>query len=170
MNRPTTTEYGEYFSLYVDKVKGGEILSELATQNEQLLNSLSGISNDLANEIHEPYTWSIKQVIGHLIDGEKVFGYRLHRFACADQTDLPGFEHTPYVENLDYDHVELADLVSEFSDLRSSNIRFLKRLPAANWDFSGTASGCSFTVRGLAFVLAGHVSHHFEIIKNRIGQ
>lgn len=170
MNRPTANEYGEYFSLYVDKVKGESILSELATQNENLLCSLSGISNDLANEIHEPYTWTIKQVIGHLIDGEKVFGYRLHRFACADQTELPGFEHTPYVENLDYDQVKLVDLLSEFSDLRNSNIRFLKRLPATNWGFCGTASDCSFTVRGLAYVLAGHVAHHFEIIKKRIGQ
>jgi len=170
MTRPTPQEYGEYFSLYVNLVEGDDILAALTAHKDSFVQSLTGVSDKVANTIHKPYSWSIKQVIGHLIDGEKIFGYRLHCFACGDQTELPGFDHEPYVNSLDYRAVELADLASEFSDLRNSNIRFLKRLPKPNWNFSGTASECNFTVRSLAYVLAGHVAHHAEIIKNRIGQ
>ena len=166
--RPSENEYGEFFAGYVNKVDSNDIVGFLQNQHDKLQATFGDLPEDQASVVHSPYTWTIKQVLGHLIDGEKVFGYRLHRIACGDKTPLPGFDHEPYVDQLPYDIVTCSDLLKEFLALRESNIRFLKRLPADAWQRSGTASDCEFTVLGKAFVLAGHVQHHYEIIQQRI--
>lgn len=167
--RPQAEEYGEYYAGYVSKVEGSNIIEQFSTQLDLLKSVCGHISDDDASRPHEPYTWTIKQVFGHLIDAEKVFGYRAHRFAAGDKTELPGFDHTPYVENFDYSSVSLDELLNEFQSLRQGNLLFFERLQPENWDFSGTASGATCTVRALAYILVGHVEHHLDIVKKRIG-
>lgn len=166
--RPDDYEYGDYFAGYVAKVEGNEIIPFLEKQLIDLQNTTSTIDAQVAAEKHAPYSWTIKELMGHLIDGEKVFGYRLHRIACGDSTPLPGFEHEPFVDILDYDTVTLADLADEFSNLRRANILFLKRLPPEAEERTGTASDSLFTVRSQAYVIGGHVQHHLEILKKRV--
>ena len=168
IGKPEASEYGEFFAGYVSKVDSENIIEYLDHQVEDLQQTLDGLSNAQASDIHSPYTWSLKQLMGHLIDGEKVFGYRLHRFACNDSTPLPGFDHEPYVDNLDYSNVLLSALVDEWSNLRKSNVLFLQRLPEGASQRKGTASDTEFTVRSQAFVIGGHVQHHLEIMKKRL--
>ncbi len=166
--RPTDDEYGEYFAAYVSKVRGENILGELQSQIDRFQTVFAAISEEQASALPPPFIWTIKQVVGHLIDGEKVFGYRLHRFACGDQQELPGFDHNPYVENLNYDRVTLEQLSIELAALRQSNLMFLTRLEAECWDRIGTANETKFTVRGLAYITAGHINHHLAIIEQRV--
>lgn len=166
--RPAANEFGEFFQGYVDKVDSEDVVSFLVEQLHNFQTVFANTTEEAASQLHPPYTWSIKQVIGHLIDGEKIFGYRLHRIAVGDKTALPGFDHEPYVDNLDYNDVTLVDLVAEFAALRQAHLLFMKRLPESAWQQKGTASDADFSVRGKAFVMAGHVQHHLEIMKKRL--
>lgn len=166
--RPGKDEYGEFFGTYVDYVPVDDIVLFLADQAIVCRDLFLSIDETTAHTVHPPYTWTLKQVLGHLIDGEKIFGCRLHRIACGDSTELPGFQHEPYVAALDYDQVRFDDLANEFLAIRSANVSFCKRLSPEAWSRSGTASGCRFTVRGKAFVIGGHVQHHLNIMQKRI--
>lgn len=167
--RPAADEFGEFFQGYVDKVESEDVVGFLDQQLQNFQTVFANTSEEAASQLHPPYTWSIKQVIGHLIDGEKIFGYRLHRIAVGDKTPLPGFDHEPYVENLSYDNVTLSELVKEFVALRQAHLLFMKRLPESAWQQKGTASDADFSVRGKAFVMGGHVQHHLVIMKKRLG-
>lgn len=168
IGKPEPAEYGEFFAGYVDKVPSDSIIDFLQNQLEEFNSMMQSVSEQDASRVDEPYTWTLKQVVGHLIDGEKVFGYRLHCFACGDPSEFPGFSHEPYVAQLDYQGVTLQDLVEEFSALRRANLLFLRRLSDEHWSTAGIASDSRFTVRGKAFVMGGHVQHHLEIIQKRI--
>lgn len=166
--KPAADEYEDFYAGYVGKVHSADILEFLTSQLAELESTLAKVGEPEASRCHEPYTWTIKQLIGHLIDGEKVFGYRLHRMACNDPTPMAGFDHEPYVEQLDYQNVKLADLVAEFGHLRQANIYFLRRLPENSELRKGIASDCEFTVRSQAYIIGGHVQHHLEIMKQRL--
>ena len=128
LGKPAEGEYGEFFAGYVLKVDSENVIEFLANQLTQIRELLEDVSENKAIQTDPPYRWTLKQVTGHLIDGEKIFGYRLHRFACGDSTTLPGFEHEPYVENLDYVSVSLRELLEEFSHLRRANLLFMERM------------------------------------------
>jgi hypothetical protein len=108
--------------------------------------------------------WSIKEVLGHLSDGEKTFAYRALRIARADKTPIEGFEQDGYVENGNFNKRSLADLTEEFILLRKANLYFFKNLDDVAWTRVGTASGFPFSVRALAYSCAGHVRHHLNIL------
>ena len=168
MHRPKTTEYPEYFAPYIVCVPDGELFEMLEEQIMSVRTALKTISDEEASRLHEPYTWTIKQVVGHLIDAEKLFGWRAHRFGSGDQTPLPGMDQNLYVESIDYAKTTLPQLVDEFEFTRRSNMSFLRRLPADAWNLQGTASGNSITVRALAWILVGHIIHHMGIVKKRV--
>jgi hypothetical protein len=166
--RPDLSEFAEYFGLYIDRVPQGNITDMMLGQIDEFKHVLGGISDEQASVIHEPYSWTIKQVVGHLIDVEKVFGYRGHRFACNDLRPILGMEQNDFVENLDYDLSRLSDMAIELQCTRRSNTLFFKRLPAKAWDRQGAADGNAISVRAIAYILVGHVTHHLEIIKQRV--
>jgi len=167
-SRPDSSEFAEYYGPYIDRVPNGNIIEVMLAQIDEFSSALDGISKEQASVMHEPYTWTIKQVVGHLIDVEKVFGYRAHRFACNDLRPILGMEQNDFVDNLEYDLPLLSDMAIELKCTRRSNTLFLKRLPGEAWDRQGTADGNTVSVRAIAYILVGHVTHHLEIIKKRI--
>jgi hypothetical protein len=117
---------------------------------------------------HPPYTWTIKQVVGHLTDSERVFGYRALRFARGDSTALSGFDENAYAAAARHDRVPLESLAREFENLRRSHIAFFEHLTAEAWLRSGAANNSDVSVRALAYILVGHEWHHVAILRRRL--
>ena len=140
----------------------------LLTQIDELRNLLGGIDDATANTLHAPYTWSLKQVVGHLIDNEAIFGYRARCFSTGDQTDLPGYEQDDYVANVNYSHVPMGDLLDEFASYRKAFVLMINRMTDEMILHSGVADGKRISVRAIAYLQVGHVNHHFEIMKQRL--
>lgn len=166
--RPERDEYVDYFGRYISRVPDGKIVDLLQEQIAEFRSVLDSMPTQAAQQLHAPYTWTIKQVVGHLIDVEKVFGYRAHRFACGDARPIPGMEQDEFVANTDYQHVQLSPLINELELARRSNVMFLRRIAPEAWDRRGTADGSEISVRAIAFVLVGHVIHHLDIIRTRL--
>lgn len=166
--RPTQDEYFAYYDTYISKVPAGNIIQQLEAQLAEVRSSLGSLSNDEAEKIHPPYTWTIKQVTGHLIDAERIFADRLHRFAMGEQQAQPGMDQDIYVSSADYRSVSLHALIEELLHCRQANILLLKRLTPEAWSRQGIASGYAVTVRALAWMLAGHIIHHLRIVKQRL--
>jgi DinB superfamily len=168
MPLPDATEYAPYYAKYVSLVPDAEIVSALATQLEEMRRFLGAIPEAQGNLRHPPYTWSIKEVVGHLTDSERVFGYRALRFARGDATPLPGFDENVYARAAEFDRLPLGDLVAEFEALRRSHVLLFRGLTAAAWSRTGTANGAAITVRALAYILVGHGRHHTAILRKRL--
>jgi hypothetical protein len=165
---PRPDESFEFYATYIRLVPNDDLLETGTVQIEELTNLLEIINEKTASQLHAPYTWTIKQVIGHMIDTERIFANRLHRFACGDLQPLPGMEQEPYVSNCDYDSPRLDVLIDELCCLRRANIHLMRRLKPNQWDNRGVASGHPVTVRALGYMLVGHVTYHLQIIQKRI--
>jgi len=168
MPRPAAGDFAPYYAKYIDLLPEDNILGVLTKQLDEFLALMRPVSEETGNVIHPPYTWSVKQVVGHLTDCERVFGYRALRFARGDTTPLPGFEENDYARTGGFDRLRLADLVSEFEAVRRSHLWFFRNLPAEAWDRAGMANNSRVTVRALAYILAGHVRHHGTILRKRL--
>lgn len=170
MPRPASTEYAPYFEKYLALVPEEDILGALESQIGDTVSLLRGVSEEQANTRHPPYTWSVKEVVGHLMDGERIFGYRALRFARGDATPLPGFDEKEYASVAQFDRCRLGDLLSEFEAVRRSNVWLFRNLPPEAWPRSGVAFNNSVSVRALAYILVGHARHHTGILKKRLGK
>lgn len=166
-NYPETTEYSPYYERYVSLVPEGDILATLAGQMDSTLGLLRGIDEEKAGWRYAPDKWSIKELVGHLIDTERIFAYRALRFARNDQTPLPGFEQDDYIRNAAFDACQLDDLAREFEFVRRANLYMFRHLDKAAWQRRGIANDGELSVRALAFIMAGHEKHHMEILKTR---
>lgn len=166
-NRPEATEYAPYYERYVSLVPGGDILATLAEQMDTTQRTLRSIDEERAAYRYAPEKWSIKELVGHVIDAERIFAYRALRFARNDQTELSGFEQDDYIRHAGFDKYRLEELVREFELVRGSNLLMLKHLDAEAWQRRGVASGAEVSVRALAFIIAGHERHHMEILRAR---
>lgn len=167
MFRPEKTEYAEFYETYVSLVEENDIVSVLAEQLIGLQNLLASIPEEKGSFAYAEGKWTIKQLIGHLSDGEKIFAYRALRFARADETPLEGFEQDGYVANGNSNESSLADLIEELFLERRANILFFKNLSAEAWLRTGTASGAKVSVRALAYIMVGHIRHHTNILRTR---
>jgi hypothetical protein len=167
MTRPDSTEYAPYYGKYISLVPDGDIVVTLGKQIEGSLGLLRGLSETQGGLRYAPGKWSIKEVVGHLIDAERIFSYRALRFARKDQTPLAGFEENSYVEHANFDSRKLADLVEEFECVRRSSLHFFKNLDGDSWLRRGIASDNEVSVRALAYITAGHELHHVEILRAR---
>ena len=166
-NRPEATEYAPYYGAYISRVADGNIIETLGHQIESTVVLLHGLSDAQAKYRYAPEKWSIKEVVGHLIDSERVFGYRAMRFARNDQTPLSGFEQNDYVREGAFDEQSLSDLASEFEHVRRANLHLLRGLKAEAWDRRGEANGNPVTVKALAYIIAGHELHHMDIVRTK---
>ena len=167
MQRPEKNEYAAYYETYVSLVDETDIVPTLQNQLTEINNLLAEIKEEKAALAYEEGKWTIKELIGHLIDGEKIFAYRALRFARADETSLPGFEQDGYIENAKFNDVSLAELIEEFTLLRRANLLFFKNLPAEAWTRGGMASDNFVSVCAIAYIMVGHVRHHVNILKTR---
>jgi DinB superfamily len=166
--RPNPSEYPSYFDTYIKLVSEEDIMSVLQHQHNDFTQFIRSIPESDAVVLHTPYTWSIKQVIGHLIDSEMVFDYRALCFARGDVTVLPAFDENLYVANANFNDLSIAQLADQFSALRQSTICMFKNFSTAAWNSSGQAGSGRMSVSAAAYVLVGHIRHHGAIIKKRL--
>ena len=166
--RPNSNEYAPPFGKYVELVPKGDVVSILATQLDDLQQTLSNVAETDALKLHPPYTWTAKQVVGHIIDSDRVFGHRAHWIARNGGTPLAGFDETAFMDAADFNRWSLAELLEEFAHVRRGNIALFQHLDPAAWTRQGVASDHPATVRAMAYVMAGHVQHHLGILQQRL--
>ena len=165
---PRPDEYHEYYEQYINKADRNDFFQAFQDQPQQLRHVLGDLEPGEDSRLHEPYTWTLKQVVGHLIDCERVFSNRMLRIAVGDETPIPGIEQNSYVANIDYEPTTMDDLLKEFEHLRAANVLLAKRLSPESLARMGTASDNAVSARANLYILAGHVVYHLEIIKKRL--
>lgn len=166
MTRPAAGEYPEYYQRYIDLIPDGNIYSILAQQLEQTVMLLNSIGKDKATERFEEGAWTINEIIGHVIDTERVFAYRGLVFSRHDTTELPSFDQNDYVQYGHFNDRTLQSLTEEYRYLRRSNIILFQNLTEDALAISSQASGYRFTVRSIPYLLAGHEKHHIQKIRS----
>jgi DinB family protein len=167
--RPGATEYAPYYGRYIDKVPEGDLLRTLESQARETQSLLSGLSEAKALHRYAPGKWSIKEVVGHVTDAERVFSYRALRFARADKTALPGFDENAWVPPANFDARSLKDLAAELDAVRRATVALFRGFDAAALARSGTASDNLVSVRAIAWIIAGHERHHVGLLHERYG-
>jgi uncharacterized damage-inducible protein DinB len=165
--KPALTEHAPEFSNYVALVGEGDIIQTLERQIENSLSLLRTIPSDKANFRYAPDKWSVKQLLGHVIDSERIFSYRALCFARNDQTPLPGYEQNDYVREADFDSRNLADMAEEFATVRRATVQLFRPLNETEWMRRGKANENDVSVRALAYIIAGHELHHMEVLRTR---
>ena len=169
VRRPDPAEYAPYFQPYMDLVHEDDLFAANDRQIAEARQILEAVPLDQVNCLHEPYTWTIAEAIEHVIDGERIFGYRMARFAAGDSTPLPGFDQDVYAANRkDNERGHFSDLIDELEHLRRGNLGLMRRLTSAEFDRKGVASDQEISVRAIAALLVGHARHHLNIIKKRV--
>ncbi len=165
--RPEKGEYAEYYERYVSLVEENDIVAVLERQQAELLEVFQKITEEKSLFAYAEGKWSIKELIGHLTDGERIFAYRALRISRADQTPIEGFEQDDYIENSNFKNTPLSELNDELLLTRRANLIFFKHLTDEAWLRTGTASENRVSVRALAFIMAGHIRHHLKILNER---
>ena len=169
LSRPASNEYDSFFSGYVALVIESNVIEVLENQPTELEKIAALVPAQREQFRYAANKWSIREVFGHIIDCERVFGYRAFCISRGDMAPFPGFDESVYVGNSRYNDTRLADLVRSFETVRLGNLTFLKSLVDSDWKRKGTANNCPISVRGLAFIMAGHPRHHFKILRERYG-
>jgi uncharacterized damage-inducible protein DinB len=164
---PDRTEAAEYYFTYIDQVAAGDICAALETQLAETLEFLRDISDEQSLLRYAPDKWSIRQVVSHLNDTERLFVFRAFWFARGFDSPLPSFDQNVAVSTAGADERPWRSHVDEFHAVRAATLAFFQELPADAWTRRGVASGNPFTVRALAYLSAGHVSHHPRILRER---
>jgi DinB superfamily len=165
LEKPDPSEYNEYYGRYVGLVPADDIVQILAEQIRQTLDTIGELEIN-ADEPYAPGKWNLKQVLGHLIDTERIFSYRALSFARGDASALPGMEPDDFQNNSGANKRSLEDLFMELTFLRQANVLMFEALPEEAWLRHGTASGYPVTVRALAHMIAGHELHHVKILES----
>jgi len=165
--RPEAGEYASYYGRYVSEVPEGDVVETLERQLGETLALLGALDEAAAGRGYEPGKWSVKELVGHLSDAERVFAYRALRFARGDRTPVPGFEQDDYVSAGNFNARTLSDVAEEFAEVRRATLRLLRSLDAEAWLRRGVASDNEVSVRALAYIIAGHEAHHVRILRER---
>lgn len=167
-SRPEAAEYNEYFETYISLVEDANIFEALAAQAIEVQEFFNSVAPSELAVLHEPYTWTLKQVLGHCIDTERVLGYRANCIAVGEGDNLPGFDQDLFVAKVDYTSVPISELLEEFVACRRSHELMFGRFSELNWSQSGSASNAVISVRSLAYLMVGHVRYHLKIVRDRV--
>ena len=171
VERPGAAEYDSAFAGYVARLEDGEsVVAVLSDQIDGISGRFDGIPETRGDYRYAPGKWSIKEVIGHLSDTERVFAYRALRIGRGDSTTLPGFDDQSYVTEMRAETRSLSDVTGEWRATRSATLSLFRGFPTAVWVRLGSASGHTISVRALAYIIAGHTRHHLEVIDARYGK
>jgi hypothetical protein len=165
--RPDRTEATAYYFSYIDQVPDGDICSTLETQGGETAELLGGVSEERSLYRYAPDKWSLREVLGHLNDTERLFVSRAFWFARGFDSPLPSFDQHVAVAAAGADGRPWSSHIDEFLAVRAATLSFFRNLPAEAWTRRGTASGNPFTVHALAYLAAGHVTHHMAIVRQR---
>lgn len=169
IGRPGPGEYGDFYAGYISALPPGDVLEILELQIDQLRSLASTVTADQETFRYAPGKWSLREVVGHLIDAERVFSYRALCFSRGDDTPLPGFDENFYVEHANFDSRTIQSLIEELTLLRSANLLLFRGLTPEDLARLGVANSYPVSVRALAFILAGHLEHHFRVLRERYG-
>ena len=167
MQKPETNEYDPYYGRYIGFVEHEDLLELLQRQNFQVSDVFGGFGEEKGSYRYAEGKWSVKEVLSHIIDGERIFAYRVLRISRGDTTPIEGFEQDGYIENSHANERTFANLMDEFKHLRDANLILFRNLNDADWTRMGTASEKEISVRALAYIMAGHIQHHFNILNER---
>ena len=167
IQRPGADEFALFYAAYVTGVPEGDIVSLLAEQAQGLGALLGSLGADRAEFRYAPDKWSVKEVVGHVTDTERIFGYRALRISRGDATPLAGFDQDTYVVNAGFGRRSLADLLSDFQAVRASTVALFRAMTAEESLRAGSANAVSVTARALAYITAGHERHHVRILRDR---
>jgi hypothetical protein len=162
IHAPAADEYAPYYAQYVERVPSGDIFAILSEQILVIQRTLGSLSEAESLYRYAPGAWSIKEVVGHLCDAERVFAYRAYAFAHKDPNPLPSFDQEDYVREAHYDQRPLADLIQEFSTLRRATVLSFQSVSSEISQRRGIASDATVSVRALLYIMAGHVYQHLE--------
>lgn len=165
--RPAESEYAPFYAGYVSLVPEEDVVSALRDQTAEITAIARGIPAERETFRYAPEKWSVRELFGHMVDAERVFGYRLFCISRGEEQVLPGFDEKNYVARSAYDGRPLPDIVEELVLVRDANLSVVERLDERTVQRAGVANGARITVRALLFVLAGHVRHHLKVLEER---
>ena len=165
--RPEANEYAPYYGRYISLVSEPDVLAALREQADETCALLKGVSEDKSEYRYAPEKWSLKEVLGHVTDTERIFAYRALRISRNDRTPIEGYEQDDYVRFGPFRHCRLPDLVEEFSSVRKSTLFLFRTLEDEAWLRRGIANKLEISVRAIAYVIAGHELHHRKILKEQ---
>jgi hypothetical protein len=164
---PASAEAAPYYFRYINQVPSGDVRDVLAAQAREIQELLGRVSEEGSEHRYAPDKWSIRQVVGHVNDCERVFTFRAFWFARGFDSPLPSFDEGVAARHDASAERPLGSLLDEFHEIRASTVRLFRHLPPEAWSRRGTASGNAFTVRALAYIVAGHAAHHAAILRDR---
>jgi hypothetical protein len=167
--RPTSEEAAPFYHRYIAKVSGDNILDQLTVQLNEVQELFGTLDDASGLQRYAPGKCSIKELLGHLSDAERIFSYRLLRISRGDRTPLPGFDENAYVPAGRFDRRSLQSLLHEFSAVRQSTMALVAGLPSECWGERGEASGAVISARALPYIIVGHVTHHLGVLRERYG-
>lgn len=165
--KPETSEYAPFYSVYIDAIAQQSVIRVLESQPTELQDIFTGINDSDGTYAYADGKWTIKQLLGHIIDCERIFAYRVLRISRGDETPIEGFEQDAYIANAYANERSFADLLEEFKLIRRANLILFYNLRDEDWLRMGTASNSRVSVRALAYIMAGHVRHHTKILRER---
>lgn len=167
--KPQPEEYAPYYHRYISLIAEDDILQALEKQIDDLREFAGHTTTEMEEHAYAEGKWTVREVMGHIIDCERVFGYRAFCFSRHESEHLPGFDQNDYVDRSPYRDIPLADLVDEFISVRMSNLLVLRRLRDSEWGRAGIANRASTTIRALAYIMVGHVRHHLDVLHEKYG-
>lgn len=167
MQRPDASEHSPYFSRYIDQVEDGDILETLVKGVAETVTLLRDVPPDWTQYRYEPEKWTLGEVVGHVIDMERVFAYRALAIARGDQADLPGADENGYAAASNAAAREMTSLLDELKAVRGSSLALFANLDAAAFERTGRANGSAISVRAIPWLVAGHETHHRKVIVER---
>ena len=167
MDRPEANEFDPYYNTYISLIDGNEVLPVLDAQPAELRSIFTEVPEEKGTYAYADGKWTIKEVLSHLIDGERIFAYRILRISRGDETPIEGFEQDGYIENSNANNRSFDDLLNEFALQRSANMLLINNLSDDAARRLGTASEKAISVRSLVYIMAGHVKHHLGILRER---
>jgi hypothetical protein len=170
LDSPATDEYAPFYAGYVSAVAGRQVTDLLTSQLDVIDRVFKPLSEAEAGFRYAPGKWSLRQLLGHMGDAERVFSYRAFRISRGDSTPLPGFDENVYVDAGDFDHRTIASLLDEFHDIRRSTLALFRHIPPDAGLRRGIVNGAPVTLRAQGYILVGHVEHHLRVVAERYGR
>jgi len=167
MQRPAENDYASFYAGYVARVPEEDVLPAIEQQSSETQRLISSLDESRAKYRYAEGKWSVKEVIGHMTDAERVFGYRALCIARGDKNSLPGFDEQADMQHANFDSWRLGDLGEAYALVRRANIVFFRNLADEDWDRRGVANNSEVTVRALAYILVGHERHHLNVLRER---
>jgi hypothetical protein len=167
MDRPLPEEFASYYAAYIGKVPGNNVIDALRQQKARFLGLVKAIPEEKGDFAYAPGKWTIKELIGHVLDTERIFAYRALRISRGDKVNLPGFEQDDYVPAGRFAKRSLGSLVAEYESVRNASLSLAESFDSQAWLELGSASNSPFSVRALVYIIAGHELHHLKVLQEK---